>query len=56
MFWISGANVWCAKHRPGDLRMSVLLGTHTPGNYRIQVSVTGTSLSLQHAVSESNYF
>ena len=55
MFWISGANVWCAKHRPGDLRMSVLLGTHTPGNYRIQVSVTGTSLSLQHAVSERNY-
>ena len=37
MFWVSGANVWCAKHRPGDLRMSVMLGTHTPSNYRIQV-------------------
>ena len=36
LFWISAANVWCAKHRPGDLKMSVLLGTHTPANYRIK--------------------
>ena len=37
MFWVSGASVWCARHRPGDLRMAVTLGTHTPSNYRIQV-------------------
>ena len=39
LFWISGASVWCAKQRPGDLRMSVMLGTHTPADYRIKVSV-----------------
>ena len=39
MFWVSGASVWCARHRPGDLRMSVTLGTHTPSNYRIQVHI-----------------
>ena len=38
LFWVSGASVWCARHRPGDLRMAVTLGTHTPSNYRIQVS------------------
>lgn len=37
LFWVSGASVWCARHRPGDLRMAVTLGTHTPSNYRIQV-------------------
>ena len=36
LFWVSGANVWCSKHRPGDLRMNVMLGTHTPANYRIK--------------------
>merc|ERR1719192_820899 len=43
LFWISAANVWCAKHRPGDLKMSVLLGSHTPANYRIR----GTFSNLQ---------
>ena len=49
MFWISGANVWCAKHRPGDLRMSVMLGTHTPGNYRIQVTITSSLSTITTA-------
>ena len=51
MFWISGANVWCAKHRPGDLRMSVMLGTHTPGNYRIQVTITGGHFTINYHYS-----
>ena len=46
MFWVSGASVWCARHRPGDLRMAVTLGTHTPSNYRIQVAMITVHITL----------
>merc|ERR1719233_65886 len=36
LFWISGANVWCAKHRLQALEMTLLTGTHSPDKYRIQ--------------------
>ncbi|KAK9722856.1 Peptidase family M13 [Popillia japonica] len=34
MFWISAANVWCSKYRPETLKMRVLTGYHSPGNFR----------------------
>ena len=53
LFWVSGASVWCARHRPGDLRMAVTLGTHTPSNYRIQVCQTViTFLSLKTEIND----
>jgi len=36
LFWISGANVWCSKHRPQALKLSVITGTHSPDKYRVQ--------------------
>lgn len=35
MFWISAANVWCSKYRPETLKMRVLTGYHSPGNFRV---------------------
>ena len=37
MFWISAANVWCSKSRPQALKLSVLTGTHSPDQFRVQV-------------------
>merc|ERR1711997_1223939 len=36
MFWISAANVWCSKSRPQALKLSVLTGTHSPDQSRVQ--------------------
>merc|ERR1719278_2463208 len=36
MFWISAANVWCSKSRPEALKLSVLTGTHSPDQFRVQ--------------------
>merc|ERR1711990_347142 len=36
MFWISAANVWCSKSRPHALKLSVLTGTHSPDQFRVQ--------------------
>lgn len=36
MFWISGANVWCSKSRPQALKLSVVTGTHSPDQFRVQ--------------------
>eukprot|EP00092_Neocalanus_flemingeri_P037441 GFUD01040769.1.p1 GENE.GFUD01040769.1~~GFUD01040769.1.p1 ORF type:complete len:795 (-),score=190.06 GFUD01040769.1:142-2526(-) len=36
LFWISGANVWCSKHRPQALKLSVLTGAHSPDKFRVQ--------------------
>ena len=37
LFWISAANVWCSKHRPQALRLSVITGVHSPDKFRVQV-------------------
>ena len=37
LFWISGANVWCSKHRPKALKLSVITGAHSPDKFRVQV-------------------
>ena len=39
MFWISAANVWCSKSRPQALKHSVLTGTHSPDQFRVQVEI-----------------
>ena len=39
MFWISAANVWCSKSRPQALKLSVLTGTHSPDQFRVQVEI-----------------
>nr|CAH7760509.1 unnamed protein product [Callosobruchus chinensis] len=36
MFWISAANTWCAKYRPESLRLRILTGYHSPGQFRVQ--------------------
>merc|ERR1712158_68687 len=36
LFWVSAANVWCAKYRPKALKLSVLTGTHSPDQFRVQ--------------------
>ena len=35
LFWISAANVWCAKYRPKALKLRVLTGVHSPDMYRV---------------------
>jgi hypothetical protein len=37
LFWISAANVWCAKYRPKALKLRVLTGVHSPDMFRVQV-------------------
>ena len=39
MFWISAANVWCSKSRPEALKLSVVTGTHSPDQFRVQVEI-----------------
>jgi len=36
LFWISAANVWCAKYRPKALKLRVLTGVHSPDQFRVQ--------------------
>lgn len=36
MFWISAANVWCAKYRPQAMKLRVLTGVHSPDQFRVQ--------------------
>ncbi|XP_044750363.1 neprilysin-2 isoform X4 [Coccinella septempunctata] len=35
MFWISAGNIWCSKYRPEALKLRVLTGYHSPGNFRV---------------------
>ncbi|RWS14267.1 membrane metallo-endopeptidase-like 1 isoform X3 [Dinothrombium tinctorium] len=35
LFFLSFANVWCRKVRPKALKMSLELGAHSPGNFRV---------------------
>ena len=37
LFWISAANVWCAKYRAKALKLRVLTGVHSPDKFRVQV-------------------
>ena len=46
MFWISAANVWCSKSRPEALKLSVVTGTHSPDQFRVQVEILGEILVL----------
>merc|ERR1719192_158981 len=36
LFWVSAANVWCAKYRPKALKLRVLTGVHSPDQFRVQ--------------------
>jgi len=36
MFWVSAANVWCAKYRPQAMKLRVLTGVHSPDQFRVQ--------------------
>lgn len=35
MFWISAANTWCSKYRPESLKLRILTGYHSPGQFRV---------------------
>jgi len=35
MFWISAANVWCAKMRPQSLKLRIQTGVHSPPRFRV---------------------
>ncbi|RWS10237.1 membrane metallo-endopeptidase-like 1 [Dinothrombium tinctorium] len=35
LFWVSAANVWCGKHRSEVLRLRVLVGSHSPSQFRV---------------------
>lgn len=34
LFWVSAANVWCGKYRPEVLKMRVMVGSHSPAQFR----------------------
>lgn len=36
LFWVSAANVWCAKYRPQAMKLRVLTGVHSPDQFRVQ--------------------
>ena len=36
LFWISAANVWCAKYRDKALKLRVLTGVHAPDMFRVR--------------------
>ncbi|XP_030765452.1 neprilysin-2 isoform X1 [Sitophilus oryzae] len=36
MFWISAANTWCSTYRPESLKLRILTGYHSPGQFRVQ--------------------
>ncbi|RZF35772.1 hypothetical protein LSTR_LSTR012070 [Laodelphax striatellus] len=35
MFWISAANVWCAKHKDESLKNQITTGVHSPDEFRV---------------------
>uniref|UniRef100_A0A1B6DD22 Peptidase M13 N-terminal domain-containing protein n=1 Tax=Clastoptera arizonana TaxID=38151 RepID=A0A1B6DD22_9HEMI len=35
MFWISAANTWCSKYRPEGLKLRIITGFHSPGEFRV---------------------
>jgi len=35
MFWLSAGLTWCARYRPESLKLRVLTGQHSPGNFRV---------------------
>ncbi|XP_026818640.1 neprilysin-2-like [Rhopalosiphum maidis] len=35
LFWLSAANIWCSKHRPEELKNSILTNEHAPNHFRI---------------------
>ena len=36
LFWVSAANVWCAKYRPKSLKLRVMTGVHAPDMFRVK--------------------
>ncbi|TRY73034.1 hypothetical protein TCAL_01898 [Tigriopus californicus] len=36
LFWMSAANVWCAKYRDKALKLRVLTGVHSPDMFRVR--------------------
>ena len=36
LFWVSAANVWCAKYRPKALKLRVMTGVHAPDMFRVR--------------------
>ena len=36
LFWITAANVWCSKDRPESLKLQILTGAHSPGEFRVR--------------------
>ncbi len=36
LFWVSAANVWCAKYRDKALKLRVLTGVHSPDKFRVR--------------------
>jgi len=36
MFWISAANTWCSKYRPETLKLRIVTGQHSPGEFRVK--------------------
>lgn len=35
LFWISSANVWCAKYRPEAMRNQIITGVHSINEFRV---------------------
>ncbi|KAF4525127.1 hypothetical protein B566_EDAN005069 [Ephemera danica] len=35
MFWLSAANVWCSKYRPETMKLRIMTGFHSPGQFRV---------------------
>lgn len=35
MFWISAANTWCSKYRPEALKLRIMTGFHSLGEFRV---------------------
>ena len=46
MFWISAANVWCAKYRDKALKLRVLTGVHSPDMFRDDRSIVGIARNI----------
>ncbi|CAL8147661.1 unnamed protein product [Orchesella dallaii] len=36
LFWLSAANVWCNKYRKESLKLRILTGVHSPGEFRVR--------------------
>ncbi len=48
LFWVSAANVWCAKYRDKALKLRVLTGVHSPDMFRVQVSHYAKNVRVEH--------